>query len=344
MKIGIHSSKGSFSDRWITYCEENRITYKVVDCYRSDIIQQLADCDALMWHFHQQNPKDTLFAKQLLYSIEIAGKKVFPNYRTSWHFDDKVGQKYLLESVSAPLVPSYVFYSEKDALMWVSQATFPKVFKLRGGAGSNNVFLIRSRHDAAGKVRQAFRQGFPQDNGWRIFWDHIERQKMGRPPLLEVLKSFLRTLYPTKFTKFKGNEKGYVYFQDFIPDNDHDIRIVVIGNRAFGIKRFVRKNDFRASGSGQLLYRKQDINETCLPIAFGISHKISAQCMTYDFIFDKQNGPLVTEISYGFSKEPYDTCQGYWDSELNWHEGPFNFCGWMVEDLVNEINKSTLKS
>ena len=68
---------------------------------------------------------------------------VFPNFNTAWHFDDKVGQKYLLEAIDAPLVPSYVFYSKEMALKWLEQTQFPKVFKLRGGAGSANVKLVQ---------------------------------------------------------------------------------------------------------------------------------------------------------------------------------------------------------
>ena len=97
MKIGIQQSKGSFSERWISYCDAHEIEYKLVDCYKTDIIQQLSDCDALMWHIHQNSPRDILFAKQLIFSVEASGKRVFPDYHTVWHFDDKVGQKYLLE-------------------------------------------------------------------------------------------------------------------------------------------------------------------------------------------------------------------------------------------------------
>ena len=107
MKIAIHKSNG-FSDRWIEYCKNNSIDYKIVDCYENDIISQLDDCRALMWHHNHINYKHTLFAKSLLFSLEIAGVKVFPNFNTAWHFDDKVGQKYLLEAIGAPLVKSYV--------------------------------------------------------------------------------------------------------------------------------------------------------------------------------------------------------------------------------------------
>ena len=48
MKIAIHQTKGSFSDRWIEYCQINEINYKIVNCYDSDIIEQLNDCEGLM--------------------------------------------------------------------------------------------------------------------------------------------------------------------------------------------------------------------------------------------------------------------------------------------------------
>lgn len=40
MKIAIHDRKGSFSDRWIKYCQINKVPYKVVDCNASDIVSQ----------------------------------------------------------------------------------------------------------------------------------------------------------------------------------------------------------------------------------------------------------------------------------------------------------------
>lgn len=116
MKIGIHQTKGSFSDRWVACCEAKKIAWKPVDCYRSNIVQQLSGCDALMWHFHHASPKDCLFAKQSLYSVKASGKQAFPDFNTAWHFEDKIGQKYLLEAIGASLVSSYVFYSFKKRL------------------------------------------------------------------------------------------------------------------------------------------------------------------------------------------------------------------------------------
>lgn len=52
-----------------------------------------------------------------------------------------------------------------------------------------------------------------------------------------------------------------------------------------------------------------------------------------DFVFE--NGvPKMVEISYGFAKEVYDPWFGYWDKDLNWHEGKFDPYGWMVEEVL----------
>lgn len=337
MKIAIHHYEGSFSERWIAYCEQKNIPFKIVNCYDTDIVDQLKDCDALMWHHHHQIYKDVLFAKALLFSLQQAGIKVFPDFNTAWHFDDKVGQKYLLEAIEAPLVPSYVFYTKKDALKWIEETTFPKVFKLRGGAGAANVKLAQDKKQANKFVTKAFGKGFSQFDRFAGFKERVRKVKEGKGSYIDILKGFARLFVPIEFAKMHGREKGYVYFQEFIPNNNFDIRVIIIDGKAFALKRMTRENDFRASGSGNIIYDKSAIDERCVEIAFAVNKKIKSQSIGYDFIFDEKNNPLIVEISYGFATNPYDCCPGYWTSNLEWHEGKFNPQGWMVEEIIKEV-------
>lgn len=333
MKIGIHSTKDSFSDRWIAYCEEKEIDFKLVDCYRSDIVQQLSDCEALMWHFNHKDSKDSKFAKQLLFSLQNAGKRVFPDFDTVWHFDDKVGQKYLLESIDAPLAPAYVFYKKQEALLWAASTSYPKVFKLRNGAGSQNVRLVKSEAQARKLIRKAFGRGFKQYEAWSNLQERIRKYRHGKTTLWDVGKGMIRLVRPTRYARFTGREVGYIYFQEFMPDNDHDIRVIVVGDKAFAIKRLIRENDFRASGSGFVLYEKEHFDDEVIRISFDLSEKLHSQCMTYDYVF--QDGKaLLVEISYGFVVKVYDDCVGFWNRDLSWNEGHFNPYGWMVEDII----------
>jgi len=333
MKIAIHNRPGSFSDRWIAYCKEKGIDYKIVNAYNSDIVDQVSDCDAFMFHHHHGDYRDVLFAKQLLYSLEEAGKKVFPDWRTCWHFDDKVGQKYLLEAAGLPMVQSYVFYTKEEALTWIEQTSFPKVFKLRGGAGSANVKLAHTANEARRFVNKAFGKGLSQFNRSGYFLERYNKWRNGNDTFMGVMKGFARLFLPTEYAKMHSREKGYVYFQDFIPNNSYDIRVIVIDGKAFAIKRIVRENDFRASGSGKILYARSELREDCVRCSFELEEKLKTQCVAIDFVF-KDGKPLIVELSYAFAVAPYDKCVGYWTKDMQWHEGPFNPEAWIVDCLL----------
>ena len=334
--IAIHNNKGEhlFHYLWIAYCDQNNIPYKLVDCYANDIIDQLQGCSGLMWHYHQAGTKDIVMAKPLLFSLEQSGFKVFPDFNTAWHFDDKVGQKYLLEALKIDLVETWAFYDAKSASEWIKNTSFPKVFKLRGGAFSQNVQLVRTRSEAQGLVRKAFGSGFPAYNSWGNLQERYRRWRIGKSTFTNVLKGVARLVNPPRFAKVMGNEMDYVYFQEFIPNNDSDTRVIVIDSKAFGIKRMNRKNDFRASGSGFVLYGREDINEAFVKAAFEMNKKLKAQCVAYDYVMDENNKPVLIEISYGFANKVYNPCEGYWDDQLNWYEGPFNPYGWMVDLML----------
>jgi len=336
MKIAIHKSSWGFSPEWINYCEKNNIPYKIVNCYDTNIISQLEDCTVLFWHHHHSDAKDVLFAKGVLFALEQAGKKVFPEFNSNWHFDDKVGQKYLLEAINAPLVKSFVFYEKKDAMAWLEKTTFPKVFKLRGGAGSTNVKLLRSKSQAQSMVHKAFGKGFPAYDKWNDLKEQYLRFTQGKLNKLEALKSIRRVFTSTRFANTVGNQNGYVYFQEFIPNNDSDIRVITIGERAFAIKRMTRPNDFRASGGGVIKFEKELIDERCIKIAFETSKKMNASVVAYDFVFDTNQNPLIVEINYGFAHQAYWNCPGYWDKDLNWHEGKFNQVEWILEEYIKD--------
>lgn len=334
--LAIHNSEAGFHPRWIAYCEREGIPYRQVNCYDSDIIQQLEGCHALMWHYGQSHPKDVVIARQILFALEHSGFKVFPDFRTAWHFDDKVAQKYLFEALDIPAVPAHVFVDKQAAMDWVDNADFPKVFKLRRGAGSAGVRLARSRSEARRLVKRAFGRGFLIYDPWGSMRERLDKYRLGQMSPIDVIKGMARFFRPPRYTKILGPERGYAYFQDYLPENDSDIRVIVIGRRAFGIRRLVRPGDFRASGSGRIVYKREDIDERCVQMAFDVAAKLGGECVALDFVFNSLDEPMILEVSYGFSKEGYDPCQGYWLRDMTWNEGSFDPQGWMVESLLAE--------
>ena len=339
MKIAIHSKTGKFSPHWIRFCQEKKIEYKLVDVFDSDIIKQIEDCDVLMWHFSHLFYKDKILAQSILFSIELSGKVVFPDIRTSWHYDNKIAQKYLLEAIGAPFINSYVFTDKDVALSWANTTDYPKVFKLKGGAGATNVKLIRNKQQANKIIKKSFSKGFAQKRRNEELLIALKKIKFNRESLLNLARAFYNLIfnYTDELTKYIGNEKGYAYFQDFIMNNDYDTRLIVIdGNKAYGMQRKVREGDFRASGSKNFSY--DPIPKSILEIAFNTAKTLKLQAVAFDFIFD--NGvPKIIEFSFGFGTLGSGQCNGYWDDNYNWYETEFNPMGWIVESLLIKKSK-----
>lgn len=332
MKVAIHHRKNSFSTYWIEYCKRNSIDYKIVDAFDNDIIKTVEDCDVFMWHHHHSIDKDIFVANKVLYALEHSGVKVFPDFKTSWHFDDKISQKYLCESTNIPSVPSYVFYDKRAALKWAKTTSYPKVFKLRNGAGATNVKLVKSYAQAKKLIKKSFGKGISRFNKTDNILDTIYTSSRTKSSFIKTSKSIARTIVNPNNSK----ESGYVYFQDYIPNNDSDTRVVVInGKYAAAEKRFVRKNDFRASGSG--LFSYSDIDPNVIKVAFDIANKLKLQCVAFDFIKSENNLPLLIEMSYGFGTAGILSVPGFWDNEMRWFEEEFKPHDWLMQEIIEDI-------
>jgi glutathione synthase/RimK-type ligase-like ATP-grasp enzyme len=338
--IAIHHLSGndSYSDKWIEYCDKYGVNYRLVDCYSSNIIEELRGCDALMWHWQHTDYKSQLFARQLILSLEKMGFKVYPNANSCWHFDDKLGQKYLLEAIDAPMVKSYAFYDKQLALKWIEETTFPKVFKLRNGAGAYNVWLIKSKREAERYIKRIFSSGFKSNHRGAVLDEKIWHFRRDRSlkSFLNIGRGVFRFLFPHEILEKLPIEKNYLYAQDFIADCDHDIRVFVIGDRAVTKKRMVREGDFRASGSGKMSWDVGEGGKKCVEVAFEVTEKLQAQSLAFDFVLDGDEYKIV-EISYAASPRGFPKSPGYWNRDLTWTKAELRVEYFMMEDILNSI-------
>ena len=340
--LAIHDSRSGFHPYWVDYCQEKGISYKIVDCYADNIVEQVKGCRALFWHRSHSDPRDILIARQILFALEHAGLTVFPNFRTAWHYDDKAGQKYLLETLDAPRLPTYVFVERKTALEWASTTDYPKVFKLRHGASSSCVWLVRNERQARRLIRLAFRRGLAVYSPWDNLKERFYKWQQGKGDVINLAKGVGRFFYPPRFSKVLGRQTGYVLFQDFAPDNDSDIRITVIGDKAYGVRRLVRPDDFRASGSGRDVRGPEYVDIEAVAMAFRLAKKLGSSCLSCDFVYKPDGGLVLLEISYGFVWE--DDCPGFWDNDLNWHDAEYRPEHWMVDLVLGELDRKEVGS
>ncbi|MEI2724750.1 MAG: hypothetical protein V9H26_14775 [Verrucomicrobiota bacterium] len=322
--IAIHHLPGSFSDRWETYCAKHQIPFIAVNLFDHAIVRDLQNQGIRGLLFNPKDhaaPRTRLAARAVCQALELGGITVFPNSAGYWHCDDKIAQHYLLESLRTPRCPTYIFYDLNEALHWGASTHYPKVFKLRCGAGSSNVQLVRNRQQGERLIRRMFGRGLRATLG--IFNDlgtkvHKHRTHRDWHGAIRRLPQTLSALLSAR--RETPRERGYAYFQEFLPNNDHDTRVTIIGNRAFAFRRLVRPNDFRASGSGRIDFGPAKVDLRCVRIAFNTARQIGAQCLAFDFALDATRSPVVLEMCYAFVPDAVFKCPGYWDEALEFHE------------------------
>lgn len=335
----IFHHSGTWITEWISFCEEEKLNYEIVDCYKPDIIGKLKDFDLLLWHFSNYVLADMMVGRSILFSASNMGLKIFPDFNTSWHFDDKISETYCLQSAGAPLPSSWMFYLKNDCLDWLrNEAKYPLIAKLRCGSGSNNVKMLGSAQEAVTYSSKMFGKGLKTQpdlmfktksqvlstRSWKTLKSRYKR-----------IPEFLRTLSRAKmFPK----ERGYVFFQEFVPNDGYDLKIVVIGDKLSFICRNIRKGDYRASGGGDLFYDMKLVTQDIIKSAFKMNDKLGFQCMGYDYVVDKNTGTgKIVEISYGFSHTALLASGGYFDRNGVWHNEPLNAPREVIREILKKL-------
>lgn len=344
MIIGIHPDridKVSYSDKWTEFLDARGVEVRVLNLLAPNAFEQARQCDGVMWEW-AHNPQDKQSAKRILYTIEhYLDIPVYPDSSTAWHYDEKTAQFYLLQALNAPMLQTWLFWDKNSALQWARTAPYPVVFKLSSGAGSSNVIKVNNRSQAIGLINRAFKRGFFP------YTMNEYKSIAGLPRSRSQLKSLIKRMidspryllandYPALHPVHWKPEFGYVYFQEFLPDNEFDTRISIIGDRAFGLSRLNRPGDFRASGSGRIEHNPSAIDPRCVEIAFQISERGAFQSMAYDFLY-RDGQPVICEISYAYVDWAVHDCPGHWRRDLSWVDGQMWPEEAQVEDFLTRV-------
>lgn len=176
-----------------------------------------------------ENPNIRQYIKNNLYFIKDECQLV-PSYELLMAHEDKGFQEIFKKRKNiGDLQGNYIFDLEDAKLK------LPKVLKTSEGAGSSGVFLVKDKKDII-KIKKEF---FTQD---------LKRKLVKVQRKLRLNKDQY-SIYNYKYKKF-----NLFIEQEFIADLQHDFKVLIFGDKYFVLKRSVRKNDFRASGSGNFKF------------------------------------------------------------------------------------------
>jgi hypothetical protein len=254
-------------------------SYSIVDINRNDWLDRIKPFNIIIWKSHWMGRLSNHFKEKIFLIKNHLNIEIMPNLDTIWHFESKIAQNYLFKHYNIKTPNTFISFDYSEAIDYIENCHYPQILKLSAGAGSNNVRMIKNKKEA----------------------------------LKIIKKHFTKTIFSKIIKQYCDHQMfGVIYLQDFIPDNDADLRITVLGDKyAFGFWRENRENDFRASGSGKIDY-KRNIPEEPLKYCLEVSKILNFDSMAYDIIF-KNEEFLITEISYGYNQNAIFNAPGYYE-------------------------------
>lgn len=207
-----------------------------------------------------------LYLKDVMYFIKQKCT-ILPNYNILLSHENKGFQELYRSELGFGNLKGHYFFDIDDSVL-----PMPKVLKTISGAGSNGVYLVKDESDILDIKKKYF--------------DVSTKRKLIK------LQRRLR-LRRQAFAIYNYRYKGFNRFveQKFVPNLKNDYKILVFGDRYYCVERKIRKNDFRASGSGLLKFVKPP--EAVLDFAKDIFEKLENPYASLDIAYSDKGCHLI---------------------------------------------------
>ncbi len=281
--LGIAADHLGWSGRFAQFAAERHIQHELFVIERGDWLDTVKRFDAILWRPNLDSPYCEE-AREKIYFLETSlGKHVFPNWDTFWHYDNKRAQHYFFRTHGIRTPETFVSFSEEESLEAIERMCFPIVSKTSGGAGSTGVRLLHNKSEAVREAKRCFN-------------------------VSAFSKVLGRCDIDVRWSSRCRNQ--YVLWQEFVQGNDRDLRITVIGKEhVFAFWRRNRKGDFRASGSGAIVYETGEVEAECRYCA-ELCRRHNFDSMAFDLLYDGGKFVIV-EMSYAFNDQAIFDAPGH---------------------------------
>ena len=203
-------------------CKKYDMEYEFIDFHAYDWYEKVMD-PTFDGFFHRAMywPNEKDMAMEKIYAMEQAGLIVHPTSNMIMLYENKRAIAHYLQLNGFPYIPTMVCYKRDEAMIAGEVLGFPIVVKTSLGSSSHGVSIVRDKEELMARVDTSFSSGIPS-----VQKHHLSRHSI---------------------------EYDSIILQKFIP-NATEWRITVCGNKYWGRINDKPTKDFRASGTGLIIY------------------------------------------------------------------------------------------
>ncbi|MGR5336198.1 ATP-grasp domain-containing protein [Vibrio gigantis] len=298
-----------YNPKYRRFLTNNQIKFEDFNIFSNDWQEYAEKYDLIVWHT-DSTPSLQKIAFDKIYFLErIMKKKCYPSVDEIWSYEDKVNCNYIYEKFDLPKIKTFITHDLNEANDYVKKAKYPIISKINTGSSSFGVAKLDNFKQALKLIKRSF-----------------SYKGVG-------------TYFPY------SNQKDYVYFQDFVVA-DYDLRVIVVGDKAFGYYRYPKERDFKASGSG--IYEKKAIPVEALNLAFKVKESFGSTMLATDLLFNKESDRfeiIESSIFIGI-----DSCEqlvvdgipGYYKKQgdnYSFMQGKYWLQEFVLEELIKNIKE-----
>jgi len=239
----------------------NNIPFEFFDVHNSNFHNEAKKYKLVVWHTLSSFADQWEAKSKIEFMENWLGIYCFPSSEALWFYEDKIRQYWLFENNNIPAIPTFVSFSKSEVLDYLEKCQYPIVSKEATNSASKGVLKLKNKQKAIRFCNDVFGPGHK-----------------------DLSSTYIR-------------QKDYVLFQNFVPNEGFDLRIIIIGQNYFGYYRDVPPGDFRASGSGLIV--KKALPEEALFLAKEIKEKLPpTYYISIDFLKSKlDSNYYVIEVS-----------------------------------------------
>jgi len=290
----------------VTYQNINEINYKKISSNKIILYTSSED----------KGYQYKSYIQDVIFSLSLRELQLLPDFKYLMANNNKVAMELIRKNCESNLlktIKSYEFGCLEEYLSFYkenNELKFPIVIKEAEGAMSKGVFLAKNNKDLIKKIKKiTFTKG-----------------------IIYKIKDYLRTRKHENYIKDSIYRKKFI-LQEFIPNLNFDLKVLIFGKRVYICKRPTKENDFRASGSGASRYNFGSDVE--IPVGLFeyieiIKRNFETPNISVDIAFDGKAFHLIEFQAIYFGTSIVNKSDGYYIKEGN---------KWIFESKKLELEK-----
>jgi len=209
------------------------------------------------------------YIEDIVYGLELAGALVIPSFKYLRATNNKV----MMEIIRRIILPN---------VNNLNTNVYGCLEDLKNSFNKDNYYVFKAADGAQGR-------GVGKAAGQNL---------MKKVAIISATKNILqdfidlaRSLKYSGYIKNSRHRKKFV-IQDYIDELTYDYKVLIFGNKYYVLKRYVRHNDFRASGSGIFEF-VADVPEVILNFAEYIFNILKLPNLSLDIVVKSESCYLI---------------------------------------------------